>query len=143
MIKRTAFVVVFLLLLTSAPAAFAYSTITVDVADLANGWLSAEYETNFPMLGPGITFGIPLGYWGGAIDIGAGLRYYLDGWGHQGIYAGASMHMLSVAGLSRFHISAEAGYKHVFENGLVLDGGLLLGTTGRGVSPKLGVGYAF
>lgn len=127
-------VVIFVLLLSVAPAGSAQSTLSADVLSLLSGGLSIEYESPLPSFGKEMSLIIPAGFRGGYstyLSVGIGVRYYLDGRLHEGIYFGGSGMIGSVrddvyAVSSALWVNATGGYKWMLDNDLVVDVGLVL-----------------
>lgn len=150
--NRILIVTVLALLLLVAPAALAKSTVTVDALGLFFGTLSVEFETTLDALGDRMTLVVPGSLRGGALELGAGVRYYVDGVRHDGLYVGGHAGLLGLHGGSggttvtgsTFGVTGVAGYKWHLNNGFTMDAG----ATVRLINPvrsylRLGVGLVF
>lgn len=138
--KSSMFIIIITLLFAVAPTAFAAATVTVNPM----GMPSIEFEIDRVYLGPLATLNV-FGLSGkpslghdfdmNATGMGIGVRYYLDGTVHDGIYLGgyASVFWLNgdykgQASLARaLVLSAASGYKWNFGGGFFIDFGARVG----------------
>lgn len=147
--KKSIFVALLALSLLVAPAAMAKSTITVSPLALMASTVALEFETTMPR-SPQLTWGLLTSFKSGKVDFGAGVRYYVDGTAHDGLYFGGYGMLIDPGsgggGAVQTGLGAVgvAGYKWQLDNGMVLDLGASIGIPSEKYSGlRFGVGLAF
>lgn len=147
--RKSLFLVALALCLLAAPAVMAKSTITISPLALMSGTVAVEFETAVAR-SPQLTWGLLTSFKGGKVDFGGGVRYYVDGRAHDGLYFGGYGMLIDPGsggggavqtGLGALGV---AGYKWQLDNGMVLDLGASVGIPAPVYSGlRFGVGLAF
>lgn len=150
--KKSIIVVMLALVLLAAPAAMAKSALTIDAVGLLFRTLSMEFETTIDALGRQTTLVVPLKFDQSTVGLGAGVRFYVDGIAHDGLYIGGYGGLFGLRGAedgmtitqSPFHLTGIAGYKWWLDKSFVVDAGAGIGLVGPSEPiVRLGVGVIF
>lgn len=149
--RRATVMLVLGLLLLAAPATMAKSTLMINPLAALSKRIVVEFETGVAGWSRATTLGVIGSFRDGGVDLGAGVRYYMDGVAHDGLYFGgygvlSGLQSTGNTGTASgaIGITGVAGYKWQLDNGLVLDAGASVGIASSAHSGiNFGVGLAF